>query len=151
MPETTECLAEYCRRVGLSPMQTEIMLLHLDDGMRAAGVRLKLRGTFPELGRVREVQEQIGISLEKLSACEGFWDAAREFPRWLVMCAENRRFADERPPDVSGVASAQEAKRFQGGRIIPADDLRLRIDLPTAARLWAQSLRAAGGTLTRTG
>lgn len=94
----------------------------------------------------REVRCLLGQARAKLAAVvPEFEQAARQFGWDLIHCCENRSTYDERPEGVRGVTPAQASKRFQGGRIISGDDMRLRQDDHGTIRLWAQSARAMVG------
>jgi hypothetical protein len=143
VPELEECdwefeLEAHCRQANLTPLQTEIVLLHLCDGMTLAQVRLKLK-----IKRMADLKREWGIACSRLSAAvPGFWEAANAFPRELTFCAADRRVYDLRPTGMRGVATAPEANGFRAGPVVPSDDARLRqTDKEAAARLWAAKHR----------
>lgn len=134
--EWEDRLLAMCQQAGVTGTEAEIVLYHLLDDLSARQIRKKLR-----LKRVSETQATLHANLRKLTALPDFWEAAREFPRHLLFCLENGTVYDDREPGVRGVTPADAGTRCQGAAMISADHPSLRQDLPSAARLWAQSLQ----------
>lgn len=134
------CLSQYCREAGLSAQQTEIVELYLVLEMPPAQIRLKVRAK-----RVSEVQSELNIALRRVAAvAPEFWEPAQAFPRHLMSAISNRADHEERPDGLRGVTPDASTKRFQGAPMISADDRRLRQDITSAGRLWANAQRAHG-------
>jgi len=134
--ETT--LAGYCRQAELTPLQTEVVLLHLVDRMTVPQMRRQLKS---DVKRASDVQRQLGIGLARLSQTPGFWAATRQFGRDLLFCVEDRRTYDDRPQGVRGVTPGAAPTRFQGAAIISPESIAARQDVSAAAVLWANRLR----------
>lgn len=87
-----EVVTNYCRTARLGPVQTEVLLLHLCEGMTAAQVRLQLK-----LKRVAEVRQLIESGLAKLVRLAGF----REVLKSVVGPNQWQRFVDHGEDDLS--------------------------------------------------
>ena len=136
--ESEAIIASYCREAKLSPLQTEVVLLHLLDRLEPPQIRLKLKN---DIRRTADARALLAQGLAKLSGLEGFWLAAQQFERALVPCAENRTDYDERPDGLCGVTPDRSSQRFQGARMVSTGDRRLEQDLLSAATMWANNLR----------
>jgi hypothetical protein len=138
-----------CREAGLPAFHVSCAWLHI-LGQTPHQIARELAPAFPvALARkhvnrrlrrlafdVREAQDATAIVLGK--RYPELWRAGEDFARNLVACVANRGSYDERPPGVSGVASAQEAKRFQGSRVITGSDQRLRQSPASCLKLWGR-------------
>lgn len=131
-------LAGHCDQAELTPLQKEIVLLHLVDRMKPAQIRLKLKS---DVKRVADVQRLLETGLARLSSVPGFWGPTRQFGRDLLFCIEDRKVYDDRPEGVRGVTSAEAPGRFQGAPVVSAQAIAAEQDIRSAARLWANQLQ----------
>lgn len=133
-PTAEQQVAAACRAAELTPVQTEVALLHLVDGLNASQIRLKLH-----LPRVADARRLVLQAIAKLQFTPGFWDAAREFEREIIPCSLNREDNEHRPADLRGVTPDRSSQRFQGAPMVSREDVRQ--DSWSAARMWANNLR----------
>lgn len=126
-----------CRRAGLDPFQTEVVLYRA-EGMNSGRIAVKLHKPAAVIGKA------LGAARVKLRQYLETAEAeARRFPEMLLFCVLDRRTYDERPPGVCGVTPARASQGFQGAPPVTADDPRLGQDLNSALRLADQALRPA--------
>lgn len=126
-------IAAYCQSAGLQPMEVRVLTLHVQ------GKTPRQIGRKARIGRVSDVQETLAAALAKLHGRPEFHEPAKEFRRNLVRCAANRGMHDDRPPGLSGVAPAEEAKGFRAGKSVTSHHPALRQGPESTARLWGQS------------
>jgi hypothetical protein len=123
-------LADQAKRAGLT-LEEEAVVVD----------RIARRRPFGLIRQARALQKGQAEALfregmDRLQSVPDFWDAARDFQRSLVPCAENKLDQDERPDGMRGVEADTASKRFQGARMVPRDDRRVRQNAASAARFW---------------
>lgn len=135
-------LREQCRAADCTPLQAEALCLRYVDGFPPAKILRVLAGSREAGECVRDkgdVLRLLKAGEERLSRLEGFWESARAFGWNLVAAVRNRLQADERPPDMRGVAPDHSVReRLPAATLIAGDDQRLRQDRASALRLWMQ-------------
>lgn len=150
-----ENLEKLCTDAGLTPFHTRITLAHARGHAphRIARELLEDRDGEQRKHRARRLRRlvfDVRAGLEDAAAMLGrfypeLFAAGRDFAHQLVECVRNKGSHDDRPPGVSGVAPAREAKPVRAGRVVSGDDPRLRQTPVECLRLWTREVLAGAG------
>lgn len=122
-----------CQGANVEGVAREVVCRHVVERHGFGAIRNAMQ---LEKGQAEAAYREAMAVLESVP---GFWDKAREFSRQVVPCAEGRADFDERPDEVRGVTPDRSSQRFQGSSIVPRDDLRVRQNATSAARMWVIS------------